>query len=306
MKTLLELLVIGGLIAFFVVRWRRGSILGTGPRAQLIRGFVTLAGLVTLGIGGIYLLVQVVLGTGLFVPHSATGILKAAKGSGDYVWTSEAVHEFNAAGRQVREDSRRTIIVDVVHNRYQLLVQHVLPDTTQYQSDGKVTIRNTITRQKNGQPWQLVNNYCGKQPSPPATLLALPSGDLLAAAHPKILSSNSSILGQKAWLMSFEPTPAIIQQLLLIPFLEQATEANEMRWVISPSEAAQIAGGHYQALVGKVWVRKHRPFAVAQVQIELKLANGRSWKLLAALRPTPGATAHPLASMHLPPPPCGG
>lgn len=276
------------------------------PRIQMFKRLWTFIFLGMFGIATIYILVMTISGAGIFQPRSPGGILRSAKSPGAYLWTAEAVHTFAVSGAVVREDWSISSAVDTKHNRYLVQVFNALPSEGEpgnnvyiFESDGNISIRNTLTRQQAGKPWLKNSDPCRKQPSLAATYAAMPSGKLLADANPHIVTTGGSYLGSSAWIISFEPTPEIIRSLAVLPFLDKTTTNDERRWLIDASELAAIDHHKYKTTVARAWVSKRNPRTLEAIEIQIKLSGGRSWHFLASLRITPGLT-DPLENLRLP------
>lgn len=274
-----------------LIRGLRGRFqLGEGPRAVMLRRIGWYVFLFMVAAGLVLTAVNYFSSTGLFVPRDAAGILRGADGRDDYQWTSQAVHTFKIGDSEVRQDSVRVVVVSRDQNRFSIDVSGALPDVYRFQSDGTVTLRNTLTRQRNGQPWQLVNNVCEGVKAVPAELATMPSGEVLAEAKPRLIESDERFQGEKVWVMEFTPTPAILKQMLLMPLLTRTTTEGEQRWALSNSEEKLIDQGDYKVEEATVVVSKTNPRAVAAIDVRFTLANGRSWHLLSALRPDAGGS----------------
>lgn len=291
----------------FWVRFRaRFSLAEDSPRKHLFRRIGGTIFLITLGIAIIYLLIAIITGVDIIQPRSASAILRSTHPSSTYLWTDEAVHTFKVSGVQIREDWSIAVATDVKNNRYQLQFFNALPledghpenNIYIFESDGKVSLRTTLLRQQAGDPWLMNTNPCQKQPAVNAELAALPSGDLLATMHPKIISKSSNYGGNSTWTISFQPNPEIIKNLFLWGFLSHTTSLSERKWVIDASELKQIKQGVYTTKTAQIWVSKSKPRSIRAIEIKFALPGGRSWHLLASVKPTPGVT--PLKSLSLP------
>jgi hypothetical protein len=162
---------------------------------------------------------------------------------------------------------------------------------TQIESDGHVAIRNTQSRINAGLSWQQINNICKRQPPPETALAEMPSGDVLAALKPHLVNSSSSVNGEKAWLLNFQPDGRFIEQLLMLPLLSKATTNSERQWVISTSELQEIEQGHFTVKVAQIWVTQNSPRTIFQIFVSIRLESGVYWAFKATVRPQNGGSA---------------
>jgi len=273
----------------------------------MLRRLWTFVFLGMLGVAVIYFLIAAISGIGVFQPRSASGILRSAKDPSTYLWTSEAVHNFTVSGESIREDWSISATIDIKRNRYLVQVFNALPlennqpnnNVYTFESDGNISLRNTLIRQQAGKPWLKNSDPCRKQPALAARLAAMPQGDLLAAANPHIVSSGANYLGSSAWVISFSPTPEIIRSLAMLPFLGKTTTDTERQWLIDKSEMTAIDSHHYKTILAQAWISKNNPRTLEAIDVQITLPGGRSWHFLASLRMTPGLS-QPLKSLSLP------
>jgi hypothetical protein len=253
----------------------------------LFRGIVIFMVVMSLG----YWAISTILGSGIFVPKSAEEVLHTTSRPSYYAWSSESVRQATLAGVPLREDTFRSAVVDLGLNKFQALAVGVFNTPTIYLSDSHLTADYTQSGQQSGQGWQLITDYCAHAPTIPATDLQMPTAAEIEAAHPKLISSNASIFGTQAWVMSFKPSPAIVEQAFWVPFFEAVTsQARQNReWVLSEQELAAIRAGHITLDYAYAWVSRS-PRELRQVEMRFYTNPQRTsgYRFLIKLYPPEG------------------
>jgi hypothetical protein len=220
----------------------------------------------------LYVLGATVLGWST-IPTGTGDILRSARTHGTAVsWIAEQRVQVNVVGQSQSFDSQALITADPTRNAFQALVLGRAPQTISYVSDGVLTLRSTAAQQLNGTGWKMLTNPCKGQLALKANLLApVTPDDLLASSHPKLLTANGNFTGLQAWIFSFTPTPAELDQLLLLPYLDRA-EPGYKNWTISPADRASIATGHYTVTSALAWVTRS-PRKLQLLQIGMRLPS---------------------------------
>jgi hypothetical protein len=267
---------------------------------QIVGGFMLIAAL-------LYWLVSSLFGGGILVPTSAGGVLGSATTPLYYSWSSESVREATLAGNSVREDAYRSAVVDLKLNKSQDLAIGVFPQKFIWLSDGITTASYTNTDQQNGVGWQLVNNVCAHQAAVPASDLAIPTPADIEAAHPKLISSQGTVFGQQAWVLSFTPTPTILRKAFWIAFFDAVTSTTPSArdWVLSTSELAAIDSAHIKLVYAYAYVTRSQPRYLRQIEMKFYTDVNKTsgYRFLIKLYPNQG---EPLTSTSFGTPNCGG
>lgn len=252
----------------------------------------------------IYAVVHLILGSSLFIPHTADGVLDSVSDREAYTWSSESVRLVTLGGHKMRQDAARGAIVDLAGDKFQTQIAGVLPGRTDYVSDGKYTISLTDTGDQTGQGWQMVTNACGGAPAVPAKTLEMPSPDDFKAADPSLATDQGTIFGQQAWVINFKATPTIVEKLLWLPFFDAALKSapNSMPWVISDSEREKIEAGQFKTLSGQLWVNRNGTRLIQQIDLKVQIDGGSKYRFLAQNVPT--TAPNPLAGLSLGPARC--
>lgn len=273
----------------------------------------------------IYGIVSMILGSSLFIPRSAEGVLESVETPSFYAWTSESVRAVDLAGAKQRQDAVRSAVVDTAANKFQVLVVGVLPERTTYVSDGNYAIRLTESAQSEyaaqGEsgppPWELVTDYCHRTSDPadsepiPVSTVQMPTAEMFLGADPEIDTDEGTILGERAWVIDFKLTPEILKQLMWLNFFDRAAKANpgEAPWVISKAERQLIEAGEYDVDYAKVWVTRKEPRQIAQIDVRFQIGGGEAplsdYRFLAQQVPSVNQEADNLNNINLGNP-CGG
>lgn len=256
-------------------RQRKLRILGQ----TVMRFTIFFMGAVALIYGGITIL----LGSSLFIPRSADGVLDSVKEPSSYTWNSQSVRLVKLGGRELEQHAARGAIVDLGRNKFQASIVGVLPERAYYVSDGKYTIRLTDVGQESGQGWEKVTDVCNEAPSISAETLAMPTVEEIKAGDPEIATDEGTIFGERAWVLNFEATPEIVERLLWLPFFDQALKATpeEMPWVISEEEREKINNGQFKTVSGELWVNREGERRLQQIDLKIEIEEGSRYRFLA-------------------------
>lgn len=287
-------------------RFKSRFALPDNPRLNLVRRFLRIVGLSMLGLAALFFLIQALFFEGgIFKPNSAQEVIEAIESPSYYVWASETSHSFKTGAQIVRQDSSTLIAVDQKQNKFQVGMQNVLPSVMAFTSDGNLSLRTSKLDRDRGLPWRQLTNPCLNQKALSASLVAMPSQALLLGAQPKLVADDARALGEDAWRLEVQPTPALVEQMLLLPFLARASDgAGEFAWAISPSESAAIHAGKFTVGDSEILITQKKPRRLTKVELSITLENGRSWHLLAALRSLSGDSSG-LKKLNLGTAPCG-
>jgi hypothetical protein len=230
-----------------------------------------------------------ILGSGLFLPRTAAGVLKSAKTPANYAWTSEAVRlvRFPGETTETQQDSLRSAVVDTNRNQFQTVTGGVLADKTIFSSDGKFTVRVGST----SQAWTQVTNACAGKPSIPATSVSYPGPQDLLTLSPRLLTTKGSILNQQAWVIGFQPDAKFISQLLWLNFFAAATPESEQRWVLSAKERQALSDGKFTVEYARAWINRNKPRYLYQYDVRFRftIPGGSRMRILAKLTPQTSA-----------------
>lgn len=248
-----------------------------------------------------YALISAILGSSLFIPQDAEGVLDSVQNRSSYTWSSESIRRVKLAGREHEQHAARSATVDLARNKFQLLVAGVLPERMIYVSDGKYVISLSESDQADGLPWHKITDVCGGAPAIPAKTVAMPSAELIKAASPKLVSDKETVMGRRAWRIDFELTPQIAEQLLWIPFFEQAAP-EQMEWVFNPSELERLRAGEFEVDYASAWVTRDERRLI-KIDTRFTIDEGSSWRILAQL--VFNEAEDPLAETDLGDPGCG-
>jgi hypothetical protein len=293
-----------------ILPWRRNldNLSEAERNKRLIRQLIIKGVLIFMGgVAIIYIVIAAVVGAGIFVPKTASQVLGSVAPSTHYGWTSQTARKVILAGESVEQDSFRSVILDTQLNRFQALTVGTLPDKTAFSSDGHVTLFLTNADQQSATTWSLATNYCDHAPAVSAQLLTMPTAEEIKAAQPRIVTTQGTVYGQQAWVLSFHPTPTMFDHLLWISFFAQATQADPSNnnWVLSPEERTDFLNGHYHILQADAWVTHNSPRQLVQIYISVKTdgPDGSTWRILA--QRDPNQTTKPvLTSLHIQAPDC--
>lgn len=253
----------------------------------------------------IYAVVHLIVGSSLFIPHSADGVLDSVSDRSSYTWSSESVRLVTLGGHLMRQDAARGAIVDLDQNKFQVQVAGVLPDRSYYDSDGNYTISLTDSDEQSGVGWQLVTDVCNGAPAIKASTLEMPSPDDFKAADPSLETDQGTVFGQQAWVIDFKATPTIVEKLLWLPFFDAAlkNDPDTEQWVISDSERKKIEAGDFKTISGKVWVNRNGTRLIQQIDLKIQIDGGSKYRFLAQNVQT--TDSDPLSSLSLGKANCG-
>ena len=274
-------------------RRRRAPETELSEGAQGARLILRLAGqaavLLTVAIGAVVLLVSVISGATISYPRTVDGVLGSVKSTDHYGWTAESIRRADLGGREpVEQQALRSVAVDLKLNRFEVVTSGVLPEPTTFVSAGKITRAVTASDQKNGQAPTVLNRVCRGEKPVSASTLAFPTVAEIRAAHPRLVTDQGTVEGQRAWMIEFKPTAALVNKLLLVGFFDAATaNFQDMRpWVLSSSERAAITKGDYKVDWARLWVtRDGRVLRKIDMRLRVNGAGKSLYRLLAVLHP---------------------
>lgn len=257
-----------------------------------------------LAIGIVYLIISVITGSSLTVPKTATGVLKGAESPNQYSWLSESVRLANLGGGRQRQDSVRQATINLKENRYWAVAAGALPERTFYASDGKLMLRVTDTRIDSNLDWERWSNICQNDPPVRAATLAMPTAQYISKLDPDIVTDKATFLGQRAWMISFKPSPQFLSQMMGIPFYLASEDYESNRWVLSSKERAALRAGKYKVDTARAWVIRSEPRQLTQIQVRFKftIPGGSSWQLLGRRLRDDNLKARPLDKLVFPKP----
>jgi hypothetical protein len=251
-------------------------------------------------ITAVFAVINLILGSSLFIPRSAEGVLDSVQEPVSYTWSSESIRRVTLAGEEQEQHAARSATVDSELNKYQLLVAGVMPERTFYVSDGDYTLTLDESSQAGGLPWTLITDYCGGAPSIPAETVLMPSAAEIKAAAPEIVSDEATFLGERAWEIEFEPTSEILEQLLWVPFFE-AAEPDRLGWVLPADELDSLRAGRFSVDYAAALVTRDAR-RLAQIDVRFEIEDGSAWRVLAQIVPNP--QERPLGETDLGEQPC--
>jgi hypothetical protein len=276
-------------------------------RQALIQLGLRVVGAFMLAVAILYWAVTALFGGSILVPTTANGVLSSATNLPYYSWSSESVREAVLAGDSVRQDVYRSAVVDLRLNKSQDLAIGIFPQKFTWLSDGTTTASYTDSDQQNDLGWQLVNNVCAGQPAVPASALAMPSPKEIEAAHPKLLSTQGTVFGVQAWVLSFKPTPVILRQAFWLNFLDDVTSTTPAarQWIMSDSDLAAIDSGKIKLVYAYAWVTRGQPRYLRQIEMKFYTSANKAsgYRFLIKLYPDQG---EPLLHTGFGTPDCSG
>lgn len=239
----------------------------------------------------LYWAVSTLVGLGIFVPKTAQAVLSSAHQPRYYAWSSEDVREVTLAGVSMRQDAYRSAVIDLNLNKFQALAIGVLPSPTIWLSDGTLTAYLNQTNAQSSQSWRLVTDFCHGAPTVPASSLEMPTPQEIEKAHPKLISANASVFGTQAWVMSFKPTPKILEQAFWLSFFDYVTAPAPQyrRWVLSSSELQAIESGKIKLIYAYAWVSRS-PRELRQIEMKFYTSSSETsgYRFLIKLYPAEG------------------
>lgn len=244
--------------------------------------------------------INMILGSSLFIPKSAEGVLDSVSEAPAYTWSSESVRRVSVQGQEQEQHAARSATIDLEQNKFQNLVAGVLPMRTIFISDGKYTIRMDEETTATSSPGRMITDACDGAPAIPAELTRMPTAQEIKASHPKLVSDKETVFGKRAWRIDFELTPQIIDKLLWLSFFEQATP-QEMDWVMSEKELEKVRAGDYTVDFASAYVTRDDRL-LAMIDTRFQVDEGSAWRILAQL--VPNQEERPLANTDLGEPLC--
>lgn len=281
----------------FLRRFRSHFSLQRFPRIWLIwRGVkaVIIAGAILAVL--IVVVTRLVGGLSLTEPGTATAVLASVPTEDPYEYSVQIVHTIKAAdGSHSTSEFFQSVSVDQTTNRFQVFLVGTLPEAVAVDSDGKLTAFKTSSDQAAGLPWRKLNDVCAGQPALPASLVALPWSSAIRQAQPKLLSSTASYLSLQSWLLSFQPSPQLLSQYMLLPFLARAFPRS-FYWVMAQSDLQELAKGQVTIDGARAWVLRSS-HALTQVDLRFHDASGASWHVVVQYYPVPQGQ-NPLAGVN--------
>jgi len=218
----------------------------------------------------------------IFVPQGADGVLKAIEPDPAYGWGSESVRLLDLGGSKTQQDAVRGVIVNTELNKFRVQQQGVLPERTYYYSDGKFTAQLDENRIDADFPWVRVTDICNDAPTIPADEVTLPTPQDFLDASPQLQTDEGTFLGDRAWVIDFTPSPAIVSRLLMLDFFTTVTDGEpESAWVISDKERKLIAEGEFTSPRASIWVNYNGNREIRQIDMIIELDGGSSYRILA-------------------------
>lgn len=239
----------------------------------------------------VYVAVGAVTNSGLFIPKSANQVLGSVDESDHYSWTVETLRKVKLGNTDTEQASFRSAVVDTKLNHFQALTVGNLPDKTVFTSDGRVTLYlNQTLQSTGGSGWRLATNYCEKEPAFSADDLTWPSVKMFKAAKPDIQTDQSTVYGERSWVLGFEPNREIMDKLMWLSFFSKATANQEEagNWVLSKSEKEAFLSGKYKVTQAQVWVTRDKPRQTVQILVDVQTQAdpGSTWRIFARKAPT--------------------
>ena len=271
-------------------------------RRLLISLILKLILLFMVAIAILYGIGSAIFGAALVIPRSAVGVLDSAKSPAAYRWTSESLRQLQIHDHSETQAGSRTVAVNVPADRFFASTFGVTPTKVAYISDGETTVQVTsadtesATDRRDG---TLLNDSCAAIGMPktetveddgaiPASLLAFPTAEMFKKASPEIITDKGTFLGQRAWVIGFQPNSEIVERLLWVPFLEKAmqneTFAKDRLWIIGEEERAALENGDFEISEDEngrpwsfVWVtRDERRISQVDIRFRINLGEGVS------------------------------
>lgn len=270
-------------------------------RRALLTLIVQIAFWFMLGVTVIYAGVNLILGSSLFIPQDAEGVLNSVKAKNSYTWSSESIRRVELAGEEQEQHAARSATVDLERNKFQLLAAGVLPERMLYVSDGKYVISLSESAQADGLPWQKATDVCGGAPPIPVDTVTMPSAEEIKGASPKLVSDKETVMGERAWKIDFRLTPQIAERLLWLRFFEEAAP-EQMEWVFNPDELERLRAGQFEVEHASAWVTRDERELI-KIDTRFTIDEGSSWRILAQL--VYNDIEEPLAETDLGDPGCG-
>lgn len=261
--------------------------------------------MIVLVAAGVIFLISSILGSSLFLPQTADGVLDSVEMPDTYTWSSESIRRVTFAGVEQEQQSAKSATVDIPSDKYMLLTAGVLPARTSFVSDGSITLKLDEAMQSAGSDYRLASDYCNGADAVSVSTVEMPSPDMIKAGDPKIVDDGASSFGERAWELSFHPTPELIQQMMWIKFFQEQSGGADFNWVISKDELEKIQNGDYTVDYASAWVTRD-PRVITQIDLRFTTDNGSSWRLNAQYVQNNAAELDPLADTHITPPPCDG
>jgi len=239
----------------------------------------------------LYWAISALLGSGIFIPNTAGGVLSSASQPSYYAWSSESVRQATLAGVPMRQDVYRSAVVDPGLNKFQSLAVGVFQSPTIWLSDSHLTAYYTQAGQQAGQGWRLITNICQHAPTIPASYLEMPTPQEIEKGNPSIISTTGSVFGTQAWVISFHPTTTVLRKIFWIDFFNAVTadSPQNRRWVLSSTELAAINTGKIKLVYAYAWVTRS-PRELRQIEMKFYTSNDKSsgYRFLVKLYPPEG------------------
>lgn len=269
-------------------------------RRLLVSVIAQVALLVFLLLVGAIAVINLILGSSLFIPKSAEGVLDSVEEPPSYTWSSESIRRVDIAGQTQEQHAARSATIDLEENKFQNIVAGVLPLRALFISDGKYTIMMDESSAAAGAPGRIITDVCHGAPTIPAKLTRMPTAAEIKAASPKLVSDTETVFGRRAWRIDFDLTPEMIDKLLWLSFFEQATP-EEMDWVMSDKELEKVRSGDYTVEFASAYVTRDDR-RLAMIDTRFRIDEGSGWRVLAQL--VPNEQERPLAATDLGEPSC--
>jgi hypothetical protein len=233
-----------------------------------------------IGVALIYGVIAAITNSSLFVPQSASGVLQSVPNVPVQSFNDEMERRVTLAGSTFTYEAVRSAQVDVADNKFEADVEGVLPTETKYASDGHYTISLSGNSSSNTQNWQYALNPCDTPSAVPASDIEMPSPQELLRMDPSIVSTQATVQGAQAWLLSFKPTDQLISQLLWLKFFKTVADApGDFAWVISNRDLEAIIDGTIHVKWALAYVTRGSR-ELSQIDVEFTVPGGSEYRIL--------------------------
>jgi hypothetical protein len=241
--------------------------------------FIFMAG-VALIFGGY----SIIANSSLFVPRSSEGILEDVVVPGHYGWSSESIRLTEIEGVKLDpQAAARGVIVNTENDKFVVIAAGVEPNRVFYTSDSNFTVRlDESAMAESDADWTRVSDICSGEPAISSSTVTMPGPEEFKVANPEVQSDEGTVFGQRAWRLTFQATPEIVEKLMLLPFFTEATAGERTaEWVISNQERELIEAGKFSTDEGLVWINRDGDRQIQQIDLRIVLDNGTKYRFLA-------------------------
>jgi len=246
----------------------------TSRSLAIILGFFFFVAL----IWGLWALVS---GSSLFTPRGADGILKSIDPANAYGWESSSIRRLTIAGSDLEQQATRGVLLDLKANKFQLTSAGVFSQGYVHVSDGVFTVAIAEEDGDLSQPGVIITDVCAGDPAIPASSVAMPEPSALLDSDPEVITDKGTFAGDRAWIISFKPSPELIAQMLMLNFVVQVSEADsEANWITPKSERDQIGAGEYTVNNAAAWINRGGDRQIQQIDIDFELDSGARYRVL--------------------------